>query len=111
MAGWAWLVQVVTGWLLLVLVAIHLVAQHFVVPGGLRTYQDVRAYVSHPLIWSLEALFLVVVTVHAALGLRAIALDFAPAPRWQRRLDGALGLLGFGTIAYGLWLLWQLRLP
>lgn len=110
MAGWQWLLQVVTGWMLLLLVAIHLVAQHFVVPGGLRTYQDVLAYVQHPVVWSLEALFLMVVTVHAVLGLRAVALDYAWLRRWQRWLDVGLAALAVGTVGYGLWLLWVLRM-
>ena len=34
----AWTAQVVTGVLLLVLLTMHMVAQHFLVPGGLRGY-------------------------------------------------------------------------
>jgi succinate dehydrogenase hydrophobic anchor subunit len=41
----AWAAQAVSGVLLLVLVAVHMVAQHFVVSGGLRTYADVVAWI------------------------------------------------------------------
>ncbi|MEX0651789.1 MAG: hypothetical protein WD186_07165, partial [Actinomycetota bacterium] len=74
--SWRW--TAITGISLLVLVTIHMVAHHFVVDsiGGLRTYQHVLDYVSTPIIFVIEGVFLVVVTVHAMLGLRSVLLDF-----------------------------------
>ena len=99
-----WLLQALTGVLLVFLLAFHLIANHFVVPGGLRTYQDVIAYLSHPVIFTWEITFLIVVTVHAALGVRAIILDLGPSPRAMRVVDGVLTVLALVAISYGIWL-------
>lgn len=103
-AGALWLVQAFSGLLLLGLLALHMVAHHFVVEGGLRTFDDVLAYVGNPVIFGLEIVFLVIVTLHAMLGLRAIALDLALRPGTQRVVDGALALVGAAALIYGIWL-------
>lgn len=103
-AGSLWLVQAISGLLLVSLLALHMIAHHFVVEGGLRTFDEVIAYVSNPIIFGLEVLFLIVVTVHALLGLRAIVLDLAPRPATLRVVDGVLVTLGAGALIYGLWL-------
>jgi succinate dehydrogenase / fumarate reductase membrane anchor subunit len=102
----AWIWQAITGAALIVLLAVHMVANHFVVEGGLREYADVVAYLRNPLILIVEALFLVVVTAHAVLGLRAVVLDLGLSDRaetWATRLGWLAGAL---TVAYGLWLTW-----
>jgi succinate dehydrogenase hydrophobic anchor subunit len=99
---WGWLAQAVSGVLLVVLVGLHWIAQHFLVAGGLRTYADVVAYLRQPLVLGLEAAFLVVVTAHALLGVRAILLDLGLDPRADRLLRWALLLAGAATIWYGL---------
>ena len=92
--------QVVSGVLLVVLAAVHMVANHFVVPGGLRTYADVVSYIGTPAIFVLETLFLIVVTVHALLGVRAVILDLSPSERTVRRLDRFLVVLGVAAMVY-----------
>ena len=84
--AWAW--TAVTGVALLVLLTIHMVAHHFVVEeiGGLRTYQQVLEYIGNPVIFAIESLFLVVVTIHAMLGLRSVLFDFGLSER-TKRLD------------------------
>jgi succinate dehydrogenase hydrophobic anchor subunit len=98
---WAWTAG--TGVALLVLVTIHMVAHHFVVEqiGGLRTYQDVLDYIGNPVIFAIESAFLVVVTIHAMLGLRSVLFDFGLSERWKRVVDRGLVGLGVLTIAYG----------
>jgi succinate dehydrogenase hydrophobic anchor subunit len=102
---WWWTVG--TGAALLVLVAVHMVAHHFVVEeiGGLRTYQQVLDYVSNPLMLTLECLLLVVVTIHAMLGVRSVLFDFDLTPHGRRRVDFALWVLGVMTVVYGFALL------
>jgi succinate dehydrogenase hydrophobic anchor subunit len=102
---WAWIVQVVSGGLLLVLVTVHMIANHFLVDGGLRTYAQVVAYVGNPLILALEIAFLLVVTWHAMLGLHAVLLDLGLKGRAARVAARILAGLGLVTVAYGLWLL------
>ena len=103
----SWVSTALTGMALLVLVTVHMVAHHFVVQevGGLRTYDQVLAYVSNPLILAIEATFLVVVTWHAMLGLRAVMLDLALPARLERLVRPGLTMLGVLTVIYGLVLL------
>jgi succinate dehydrogenase hydrophobic anchor subunit len=98
---WAWTAG--SGVALLVLVTIHMVAHHFVVEsvGGLRTYQHVLDYIANPAIFVIESLFLVVVTIHAMLGLRSVLFDFGLSPRAKHLTDRSLTVLGVVTLAYG----------
>lgn len=102
----AWLWQAATGTALVVLLGLHLVANHFVVRGGLRDFADVQRYLRNPLVLVLEVLFLVVVATHAMLGVRAIVLDLGVSDRAERLVSRALTALGAATVAYGLWLTW-----
>jgi len=99
--SWRW--TAVTGVSLLVLVTIHMVAHHFVVDevGGLRTYQHVLDYISTPIIFVIEGVFLVVVTAHAMLGLRSVLLDFGLSEQRRRLLERGLVGLGVVTVIYG----------
>ena len=54
----------------------------------------------------LEVLFLVVVTSHAMLGVRAILMDCWLSDRSEKRLSQALTAVGILTVGYGLWLTW-----
>jgi succinate dehydrogenase hydrophobic anchor subunit len=105
-ASSSWLWQAFTGVSLVLLLGLHFVANHFIAKGGLRNFADVVAYLSSPLILVLEVLFLVVVTTHAMLGVRAILLDFGLSDHTEKRLSQALTVMGILTVGYGLWLTW-----
>jgi succinate dehydrogenase hydrophobic anchor subunit len=81
-----------------------MVANHFVVKqvGGLRTYRQVLEYIGNPVIFAIESVFLIVVTVHSMLGLRSVLLDFGLSATTKRLLDRGLLVLGLVTVAYGL---------
>jgi len=101
--GWGW--QAVTGALVLVLVTLHMIANHFVVTGGLRDYQQVIDYITNPVILPLETLFLVVVSWHGLLGLRAVIFDFGLSQQVERAVTRILyGVWGV-TVVYGVALL------
>lgn len=100
-AGLLWLAQAISGLLLVVLMLVHMVANHFVVEGGLQTYQDVLRYLSNPLVFGLETLFLATVTLHALLGVRAIVLDAGLTRLAEGRLNRMLAGLGVAIVAYG----------
>ena len=102
----AWLWQVFTGVGLVVLLGLHFVANHFIAKGGLRNFADVVAYLRNPIILVLELLFLVFVTAHALLGVRAILLDLGFSERTENRLNRVLRGVGVLTVSYGLWLTW-----
>lgn len=99
--SWRWTAW--SGVALLVLVTVHMVAHHFVVEqvGGLRTYHQVLEYIGNPWIFTIEAIFLVVVTVHAMLGLRSVVLDLGLSASMKRWLERGLVVLGVATVAYG----------
>ncbi|HEX5951360.1 MAG TPA: hypothetical protein VFZ96_10175 [Actinomycetota bacterium] len=101
---WRW--TVITGAALLVLLVVHMIAHHFVVEevGGLRTYQQVLDYIASPLIFTVECFFLLTVTAHALMGLRAVLLDMGFGARARRRIDTGLWVLGVATVAYGFFL-------
>jgi len=101
---WYW--QMFTGIALVLLLGLHFIANHFIVKGGLRDFADVVSYLRNPIILVLEVLFLVVVTIHAMLGVRAIVMDFGISDRAEKRLGQALTVVGVLTVAYGLWLTW-----
>jgi succinate dehydrogenase membrane anchor subunit len=102
----AWLWQVFTGVALVILLGLHFIANHFIAKGGLRDFADVVAYLRNPMILVLEVLFLLCVTSHALLGVRAILIDFGLSEPAEKRLSQALTLVGVLTVSYGLWLTW-----
>ncbi len=108
-AGGLWLLQAFSGLLLVVLLGVHMIANHYIVEGGLRTYNDVIAYVSNPIIFVWEAIFLITVTLHAVLGLRAILLDLAPSKGMEQALNVLLSVLGIIAVGYGIWLTLLIR--
>ena len=107
---WHWTAG--SGIALVILATMHIVAQHFIVhqKGGLRTYSEVLTYISNPVIFVLEAGFLLAVTIHAMLGIRSILHDLDLGHRATRRLDRALWALGSLTVLYGAALLIALTL-
>jgi succinate dehydrogenase hydrophobic anchor subunit len=92
---------------LLALVTVHMVAHHFVVEevGGLRTYRQVLRYIGNPWILAIESIFLVVVTIHAMLGLRSVLFDLGLSVSMKRWLNRGLVVLGVVTVAYGFMLI------
>jgi succinate dehydrogenase hydrophobic anchor subunit len=103
----AWRATALSGVAVLVLVTVHMIAHHFVVEevGGLRTYRQVLEYVGNPIILALESLFLVVVTWHGLLGVRAVLFDLGLSETAKRRVSRGLLVLGVVTVGYGLTLI------
>jgi succinate dehydrogenase hydrophobic anchor subunit len=102
-----WRATAASGVALLVLVTIHMIAHHFVVEevGGLRNYAQVLDYISNPVMFVIEIVFLVVVTTHAMLGLRSVLFDFGLSVRGKRLVARGLLVLGVVTVAYGVTLI------
>ena len=100
-----WLAQATSGIALVLLLAVHLIVNHWVAPQGLLTYADiVRYYDASGIAW-METTFLIVVTVHCGLGMHSVLLDLNLRPRLID-LFTALLVLGGGTaITYGIWLI------
>ena len=104
---WHWTAG--SGMALVLLATMHIVAQHFVVhqKGGLRTYDEVLSYIANPIIFILEAGFLLAVTIHSMLGIRSVLHDRSPSAsaRTRQRIDRSLWIVGALTVVYGMGLL------
>jgi succinate dehydrogenase hydrophobic anchor subunit len=103
-SGFSWFWQAVTGIALLGLLGLHMVAHHFVAEGGIRDYQQVIEYLANPLIVVTEIAFLIVVTVHAVLGVRAILFDLGLSAKAERTVTMIATIVGVLTVLYGFWL-------
>ncbi len=97
--------QALSGAALLVLLTLHMIAQHFLVKDGLRRYDEVIDWLGNPIMIGLEIAFLVFVTWHALLGVRAILFDFGLSSRTERAVTRVLMVVGVLTVVYGVWLL------
>jgi succinate dehydrogenase / fumarate reductase membrane anchor subunit len=104
-----WLGQVVTGILLLFTLGLHMFAHHYVVEDGLRDFNQVLDYVSNPLIFVVEIIFLIVVSIHAMLGVRSILFDLGPAESMKKVINWGVTVVGAGTIIYGIWLALEIQ--
>lgn len=104
-----WIIQAITGLLLILLLGLHMIAHHYVVEGGLRTYQDVVDYISNPVVFVLELLFLIVVTPHAMIGMQNIILDLGPGESARRTIVWIFRILTIVVLGYGVWLAFALQ--
>lgn len=103
-SGSLWLVQAFSGLVLVILLGTHMIAHHYIVEGGLRDYQQVLDYVSNPVIFTLEILFVILGVTHGLLGIRAIVSDMRPSAGTLRAVNWALAVLGIIAITYGIYL-------
>lgn len=100
----SWLLQLLSGLLLILLLALHMIAHHFIVEGGLRTYSEVIDYISNPIIFALEVIFMIIVAPHAMLGLYSIVLDLGPGVRARRIIGWIFAAITVVTVGFGIWL-------
>ncbi|GAB4533146.1 MAG: hypothetical protein Fur0018_22280 [Anaerolineales bacterium] len=106
---WLWFLKILTGLLILVILGVHLVVNHFLAPQGLLSHAEVVAYYQNPIVPLMEGLFLLFLVSHSLLGLRSILLDLNAGPRLLRLADAFFLLFGAGVSVYGLWLLYTVR--
>jgi succinate dehydrogenase / fumarate reductase membrane anchor subunit len=102
---WLWLFKIVTGVLVVVILAIHFIVQHLVNPDGLLTFQQVVQWVSNPWVALMEGTFVVLAVIHALLGVRSVLLDLRPSQGAIRVIDVTFSIVGVMAIVYGIWLL------
>ena len=103
-SGAMWLTQAITGLLLVGILGTHMIAHHFIVEGGLRTYEQVLDYIANPVVFAIEVIFVIVGVIHALLGVQAIITDLRPAPRTMRAVEWILRVVALIAIAYGIFL-------
>lgn len=102
---WLWLFKIISGVLIIVVLLIHFVVNHFIGENALLSFADIVAYYKNPIIPIMEGFFLVFVVSHSLVGLRSIILDLKPSDSTLKVVDVLLVLVGIGFIGYGIWLL------
>jgi len=103
-AAGLWLVKVLLGVLIIIILTIHLIVNHFIGEGALLTWQDVVDYFANPWIVFMEITFLVVVVSHSLIGMRSIILDLNPSRGTMKIVDWVLSIIGVVSTVYGIWL-------
>lgn len=104
-AAGSWLIKILTGALVIIILAIHFMVNHALAPNGLLSYTEVVQYFQNPIIPIMEGIFLIVVVSHALLGFRGILLDLNPSRSAMRVIDMILVVIGVVSVVYGIWLL------
>jgi len=99
-----WFIKILTGFLVILILLIHLVVNHLIVEGGLLSYADVVQYYQKAIVPIMEIAFLIFVVSHALIGLRTILLDLHPSNMVLRIINYGLLLIGITSIVYGTWL-------
>ena len=102
---WLWLLKILTGLLVIVILIIHFVVNHFIAEGGLLTWADVVRYYQNPIIPIMEIAFVALVVSHSLIGLRGIILDLNPSRSVITAVNWLFSLVGVGSVAYGIWLI------
>lgn len=102
--AWLWLIKIFGGVLIVVILIIHLIVNHFIAEGGLLTYADVVRYYSNPIIPIMEISFLILVVSHSLIGLRSIILDLNPSRSLLTAVNLVFTVVGVVSIGYGIWL-------
>lgn len=102
---WLWLLKIITGLLIIIILFIHLIVNHFIGEKALLTFADVVKYYQNPIIPIMEGAFLIFVVSHSLIGLRSIILDLKPSDAALKVVDVVFTLAGIGFVVYGLWLI------
>ena len=103
-----WMVQAVSGSLLVGFLGLHLFAQHFLAPDGLRDFAAVVDYLRQPLAIVAELGLLVVVVIHAGLGARTHFVEYYAGGPAVARASILIGLVGLGIVGYAAWLTYRI---
>ncbi|HSM24767.1 MAG TPA: hypothetical protein VK856_07905 [Anaerolineaceae bacterium] len=99
-----WFLKILTGFLMIGILFLHLVVNHLIVEGGLLSYADVVQYYQMAIIPIMEVAFLIFVVSHALMGLRSVLLDLHPSNKMLKVINYGLIGLGVVSIVYGTWL-------
>ncbi len=103
--AWLWSYKAFSGVMVIVILTVHLVVNHFVAPQGLLTYADVVKYYQHPIVPIMEILFVIFAVSHALIGVRGILLDLRPSRTFLNVVNWLFSFVGVVAIVYGIWLI------
>lgn len=105
---WLWFIKAITGVLVIVILFVHLIVNHFVAPNGLLSYADVLKYYQSPIIPIMEIFFVIFVVSHALIGLRGIILDLKPTRAILTGINWLFSVGGAAAVIYGIWLIMRI---
>ncbi len=102
---WLWLLKIFSGGLVLVLLVVHFLVNHYLAPEGLLSHAEVVQYYQNPIVPIMEGIFLFVVLSHALIGLRGIIMDLNPSQSVMKIIDLLLIVVGVVAFVYGIYLI------
>jgi len=102
---WLWLLKIITGLLVIVILIIHFVVNHFIAQNGLLTWADVVSYYQNPIVPIMEIAFVALVVSHSLIGLRGIILDMNPSRGVITAVNWLFTAAGVVSVGYGIWLI------
>lgn len=103
---WTWLLQRVTGLLLVFYLFAHLWVLHYANLPNKVAFDEILARLQSPLFLVFDLMLLALVIFHALNGIRVIVIDFGISSRGQKMLFWGLMLLGFAMFSFGVYALW-----
>ena len=102
---WLWLLKIITGLLVIVILIIHFIVNHFIAQNGLLTWADVVNYYQNPIVPIMETAFVALVVSHSLIGLRGIILDMNPSRGVITAVNWLFTAAGVVSVGYGIWLI------
>ncbi|MFN2194853.1 MAG: hypothetical protein ACK2UW_01855 [Anaerolineales bacterium] len=101
-----WLIKILTGLLIIAILIIHFLVNHFFAPDGLLSFNEVLSYYrNYPIVPIMEGFFLVFLVSHSLIGLRSIFLDLNLGKSTRQVIDVVLLVVGVVAVVYGIWLI------
>lgn len=110
MQFWWWLLQRVSGLLLLVLLGAHLILTHFISPAQAVQFGTVQGRLAVPLILALDYSLLFVALIHGLYGVFVVVRDWFPQAVSSKALASVLVVIGIGLGILGAYTLSVFRL-
>ena len=101
MAFWWWLLQRVSGLLLLVLLGAHLILTHFITPAEAIRFASVQGRMAIPVVVVLDYGMLFVALFHGLYGLFVVIRDWLPEAISPKALASGLVVVGVGLAILG----------
>ena len=102
MCTWAWILQRVSGVILVFALSLHWFVQHYISPWAEITFAGVHVKLQWTLYLVADLLLLVFAVFHGLNGMRTVVLDFKLSPGVAACLTVALAVLGILAFLYGL---------
>jgi len=104
--AWAWLLQRISAFILLIVLGLHIWYLHFAHSGDVLHYSEIIKRLGAPIFITLDILLLIFGLYHAIYGVYAVILDFGFGFKTRVVALGLLffaGMFSLGLGIYGFW--------